>query len=75
MMMKFFILIDEGLIILSKYFLRVFLFFLVLILLKDKYGFSYKDRFVKVMELYIGLILNELLLKIIFEKEIISIYK
>lgn len=75
MMMKPFILIDEGLIILSKHLLRASLSSLVPTLLKDKHGSSYKDRFAKVMESYIGSILNELPSKIISEKEIISIYK
>ncbi|MCM2137557.1 hypothetical protein MUU52_27570, partial [Klebsiella pneumoniae] len=52
MMMKPFILIDEGLIILSKHLLRASLSSLVPTLLKDKHGSSYKDRFAKVMESY-----------------------
>ncbi|HCK0923099.1 TPA: orthopoxvirus A36R protein, partial [Klebsiella pneumoniae] len=68
MMMKPFILIDEGLIILSKHLLRASLSSLVPTLLKDKHGSSYKDRFAKVMESYIGSILNELPSKIISEK-------
>ncbi|EEN6095844.1 hypothetical protein G5015_002368 [Salmonella enterica subsp. enterica] len=75
MMMKPLVLTDEGVVVLSKHLLRASLASLVPTLLKSGYGSGYKDRFGKVMESYIGSMLNELSKPVIPEKDIISLYK
>lgn len=75
MLNKPMILVDDGIVILSKHILRASLTSLVPYLLKNEYAEDYKEKFGRVMERYVKGMLEELPAKLTYEKEILSSYK
>ncbi|WP_229921081.1 hypothetical protein [Rahnella victoriana] len=75
MLNKPMILMSDGVLTLSKHILRAALAELVPSLLKKEFAASYKDRFGKVMEKYVGDILSELPSDVITEDSIKDLYR
>lgn len=75
MLTKPFIRYDDNLVVLSKHLLRASLSALVPFLLKKELSSSYKNKFGKVMEDYIGVLLGEAFHDITKENEIIDMYR